>query len=238
MINCNPETVSTDYDTCDKLYFEELTLERILDIYEKEMPQGVLVSVGGQIANNLAPILVKQGVRILGSSSRTIDRAEDHAKFSALLDRLNIPQPSWRKATSFSACKRFAKEFGYPVLVRPSYVLSGSAMRVADNEKQLESYLQLASSVSQEHPVVISKFVSDAREVEVDGVCDGSNVLLSPVMEHIENAGIHSGDATISVPPKTLPRSTVEKVCDYSRKIAVGLGILGLSTSNTWSEAT
>ncbi len=227
MINCNPETVSTDYDTCDKLYFEELTLERILDIYEKEMPQGILVSVGGQIANNLAPILVKQGVRILGSSSRTIDRAEDRAKFSALLDRLNIPQPSWRKATSFSACKRFAKEFGYPVLVRPSYVLSGSAMRVADNEKQLESYLQLASSVSQEHPVVISKFVSDAREVEVDGVCDGSNVLLSPVMEHIENAGIHSGDATISVPPKTLPQSTVERVRDYSRKIAVGLGIRG-----------
>jgi len=227
LINCNPETVSTDYDTCDKLYFEELTLERILDIYEKEMPQGLLVSVGGQIANNLALKLAKQGVRILGSSSRTIDRAEDRSKFSALLDRLNIPQPSWRKATSVSACKRFAREFGYPVLVRPSYVLSGSAMRVADNERQLEEYLQLASSVSQDHPVVISKFVSDAREVEVDGVCDGSNVLLSPVMEHIENAGIHSGDATVSVPPKTLPSSAVQKVRDYSRKIAVGLGIRG-----------
>jgi carbamoyl-phosphate synthase large subunit len=227
LINCNPETVSTDYDVCDKLYFEELTLERILDIYEKEIPQGLLVSVGGQIANNLAPKLAKQGVRILGSSSRTIDRAEDRAKFSALLDRLNIAQPSWRKATSVLACKRFAREFGYPVLVRPSYVLSGSAMRVADNEKQLEEYLQLASSVSLDHPVVISKFVSDAREVEVDGVCDGSNVLLSPVMEHIENAGIHSGDATVSIPPKTLPRSAVEKVRDYSGKIAVGLGIRG-----------
>jgi carbamoyl-phosphate synthase large subunit len=227
MINCNPETVSTDYDTCEKLYFEELSIERILDIYEKELPQGILVSVGGQIANNIAPKLAKLGVRILGSSSRTIDRAEDRAKFSALLDRLNIPQPSWRKATSMSACKRFAREFGYPVLVRPSYVLSGSAMRVADNENQLEEYLQLASSVSPEHPVVISKFVTDAREVELDGVCDGSDVLLSPVMEHIEDAGIHSGDATISVPSKTLTSGTVERVRDYSRKIAVGLGIRG-----------
>jgi carbamoyl-phosphate synthase large subunit len=227
LINCNPETVSTDYDTCDKLYFEELTLERILDIYEKEMPQGVMVSVGGQIANNLAPKLAKHGVRILGSSSRAIDRAEDRSKFSALLDRLNIPQPSWRKATSILACKRFAEQFGYPVLVRPSYVLSGSAMRVADNEKQLESYLQLASSVSPEHPVVLSKFVLDAREVEVDGVCDGTSVLLGPVMEHIENAGIHSGDATITIPPKTLPSSIMEKVRYYSREIAVGLGIHG-----------
>jgi carbamoyl-phosphate synthase large subunit len=227
LINCNPETVSTDYDTCDKLYFEELTLERILDIYEKEMPQGVMVSVGGQVANNLAPKLAKQGVRILGSSSRTIDRAEDRAKFSALLDKLNIPQPSWRKATSISTCKSFAKQFGYPVLVRPSYVLSGSAMRVADNEKQLEAYLHLAASISPEHPVVISKFVLDAREVEVDGVCDGTSVLLSPVMEHIENAGIHSGDATVSVPSKTLPVSVVEKVRDYSKKITVGLGIRG-----------
>ncbi len=227
LINCNPETVSTDYDTCDKLYFEELTVERVLDIYEKEMPQGIMVSVGGQIANNLAPKLAKQGVRILGSSSRTIDRAEDRSKFSALLDRLNIPQPSWQKATSILGCKRFAKKIGYPVLVRPSYVLSGSAMRVADNGKQLEYYLQLAASVSPEHPVVISKFVLDAREVEVDGVCDGTRVLLGPVMEHIENAGIHSGDATITVPPKTLQRSIVEKVREYSEKIAVGLGIRG-----------
>jgi carbamoyl-phosphate synthase large subunit len=227
MINCNPETVSTDYDTCDKLYFEELTLERILDIYDKEMPQGLLVSVGGQIANNLAPKLAVHGVRLLGSSSRSIDRAEDRAKFSAMLDRLNIPQPNWRRATSIAACKRFAKEFGYPVLVRPSYVLSGSAMRVADNENQLESYLALAASISPEHPVVISKFVSDAREVEVDGVCDRSNVILSPVMEHIENAGIHSGDATISIPPKTLPRNIIEKVDDYSKQIALGLGIRG-----------
>jgi carbamoyl-phosphate synthase large subunit len=227
LVNCNPETVSTDYDSCDKLYFEELTLERILDIYDKEMPQGVIVSVGGQIANNVAPKLAKQGVSLIGSSSRTIDRAEDRAKFSALLDKLGIPQPQWRKATSISACKNFARLFGYPVLVRPSYVLSGSAMRVADNEDQLETYLNLAASVSQEHPVVISKFISDAREVEVDGVCDRTNVILSPVMEHIENAGIHSGDATISLPSKTLPRIIIEKIRENSSKIAVELGICG-----------
>ena len=227
LVNCNPETVSTDYDSCDKLYFEELTLERILDIYDKEMPQGVIVSVGGQIANNVAPKLAKQGVSLIGSTSRTIDRAEDRAKFSTLLDKLEIPQPQWRKATSISACKNFARLFGYPVLVRPSYVLSGSAMRVADNEEQLETYLNLAASVSQEHPVVISKFISDAREVEVDGVCDRTNVILSPVMEHIENAGIHSGDATMSLPSKTLPRSIIEKIRDNSGKIAVELGICG-----------
>jgi carbamoyl-phosphate synthase large subunit len=227
LVNCNPETVSTDYDSCDKLYFEELSLERILDIYEKEMPDGVVVSVGGQIANNLALRLAKNGVRILGTSSRSIDRAEDRAKFGNMLDRLGIPQPSWRKATTLKACKRFAEEFGYPVLVRPSYVLSGSSMRVADDEKQLEAYLDLAASVSEDHPVVISKFVENAREVEVDGICDGTNVLLSPVMEHIENAGVHSGDATISIPSKTLPRSTVERVWDYSQKIAMGIGIRG-----------
>jgi carbamoyl-phosphate synthase large subunit len=227
LVNYNPETVSTDYDCCDKLYFEELTLERILDIYEKEMPHGIVVCVGGQIANNLAPKLAKHGVHILGSTSRTIDLAEDRSKFSSLLDKLAIPQPQWRKATSISACKSFAKQFGYPVLVRPSYVLSGSAMRVADNEEQLERYLRLAVSVSHEHPVVISKFMLDAREVEVDGVCDGTNVMLSPIMEHIENAGIHSGDATISLPPKTLSNSIMEKVRDYSNKIAVGLGIRG-----------
>ncbi len=227
LVNCNPETVSTDYDSCDKLYFEELTLERIMDIYDKEMPQGVIVSVGGQVANNLAPKLAKQNVPLLGSSSRTIDRAEDRAKFSTLLDKLEIPQPQWRKATSVAACKNFAKLFGYPVLVRPSYVLSGSAMRVADNEEQLEAYLALAAAVSQDHPVVISKFIADAREVEVDGVCDRTNVILSPVMEHIENAGIHSGDATMSLPPKTLPKNIIEKIRENSSKIAIGLGICG-----------
>jgi carbamoyl-phosphate synthase large subunit len=227
LVNCNPETVSTDYDSCDKLYFEELSFERILDIYEKEMPDGVVVSVGGQVANNLALKLAKNGVRIIGSSSRTIDRAEDRAKFGSMLDRLGIPQPSWRRASTLKACKRFSNEFGYPVIVRPSYVLSGSSMRVADDEKQLEAYLALAARVSEDHPVVISKFLQDAREVEVDGVSDGTNVLLSPVMEHIENAGIHSGDATISIPSKTLPKSTVERVSDYSRRIAAGLGIRG-----------
>lgn len=227
LINYNPETVSTDYDSCDKLYFEELSLERILDIYEKEIPYGVIVCVGGQVANNLAPQLAKHGVRILGSPSRTIDRAEDRAKFSSLLDKLEIPQPQWRRATSISACKKFSNHFGYPVLVRPSYVLSGSAMRVADTEEQLEAFLELAASVSPEYPVVLSKFIPDAREVEVDGVCDGARVMLSPVMEHIENAGIHSGDATVSLPSRTLPKSIVEKVRDYSRNIAVEIGIRG-----------
>ncbi len=219
MINCNPETVSTDYDTSDKLYFEELSLERILDIYEIEKPLGAVVGVGGQTPNNLAMKLAKAGVTLIGAGAESIDRAEDRSKFSALLDHLNIPQPRWSKFTKMDDVKFFARKIGYPVLVRPSYVLSGSAMRVAHDEEELEGYLRLAARFSAEHPVVISEFMEDAREVEVDGVSDGEDVLIGAVIEHVENAGVHSGDATMSIPTQTLPQKTVETIREYTRSI-------------------
>ena len=227
MINCNPETVSTDYDTSDKLYFEELTKERILDIYEKENPLGVITSVGGQIPNNLALKLNSLGVRLLGTSAQSIDRAEDRAKFSALLDELWISQPDWKALTDLDELKAFADKIGYPVLIRPSYVLSGSAMRVAYSESELENYLTLAAKVSPEHPVVISKFVRNAREVEVDGVSDGEDVLIGAIIEHIEDAGIHSGDATMSIPAQTVTAMTQNAIEDYTRRIAGALEIKG-----------
>ncbi|MHA1237788.1 MAG: carbamoyl-phosphate synthase (glutamine-hydrolyzing) large subunit [Candidatus Odinarchaeia archaeon] len=227
MINYNPETVSTDYDISDKLYFEELTLERVLDIYEKENPTGVVVSVGGQIPNNLALKLAKNGVKILGTSAEDIDRAEDRSKFSKLLDSLKIPQPEWKALTSLKEVKEFANKVGYPVLVRPSYVLSGAAMRVAYNEQQLTEFLNLAAKVSKEHPVVISKFMSNAKEIEVDGVCDGSEVLIGAIIEHIEQAGIHSGDATMVIPPQTLSKEIEEKIVKNTMKIATALRIKG-----------
>ncbi len=227
MINCNPETVSTDYDTSDKLYFEELTKERILDIYEKENPLGVITSVGGQIPNNLALKLNSLGVRLLGTSAQSIDRAEDRAKFSALLDELWISQPDWKALTDLDELKAFADRIGYPVLIRPSYVLSGSAMRVAYSESELENYLTLAAKVSPEHPVVISKFVRNAREVEVDGVSDGEDVLIGAIIEHIEDAGIHSGDATMSIPAQTVTAMTQNAIEDYTRRIAGALEIKG-----------
>jgi carbamoyl-phosphate synthase large subunit len=200
MINCNPETVSTDFDVLDKLYFEELTLERVLDIVEREKHHSVVVSVGGQIPNNLALKLDLNGIKILGTAAKDIDRAEDRSKFSDLLDSLEIEQPKWSKLESLEKSKLFANRIGYPVLIRPSYVLSGSAMSVAYDESQLEDYLRKATEVSQEHPVVISKFMLNAREVEVDGVCDGENVFVGAIVEHVENAGVHSGDATIALP--------------------------------------
>jgi carbamoyl-phosphate synthase large subunit len=227
MINYNPETVSTDYDISDKLYFEELTLERILDIYDKENPLGVVGSVGGQIPNNLALKLARAGVNLLGTSSESIDQAEDRSKFSALLDRLGIPQPKWSKLTTIKEAETFAKEIGYPVLVRPSYVLSGYAMRIAQNESELRDYLELATTVSQEHPVVISKFVAGAKEVEVDGVSCSENTLIGAVIEHVEQAGVHSGDAVMSIPPQTLNNNIVKKIEDYSRAIAKALKIRG-----------
>jgi len=227
MINCNPETVSTDYDTSDKLYFEELTKERILDIYEKENPLGVITSVGGQIPNNLALKLNSLGVRLLGTSAQSIDRAEDRAKFSALLDELWISQPDWKALADLDELKAFADKIGYPVLIRPSYVLSGSAMRVAYSESELENYLTLAAKVSPEHPVVISKFVRNAREVEVDGVSDGEDVLIGAIIEHIEDAGIHSGDATMSIPAQTVTAMTQNAIEDYTRRIAGALEIKG-----------
>jgi carbamoyl-phosphate synthase large subunit len=204
MVNYNPETVSTDYDVSDKLYFEELTIERILDIYDKENPMGIITSVGGQIPNNLSMPLFEAGAKILGTSAQDVDLAEDRSKFSALLDQLGISQPSWSKLQSIAEAKRFATKIGYPVLVRPSYVLSGSAMRVAYNEVALENFLNLAAKVSRDHPVVISKFITRAKEVEVDGVSDGENVFIGAIMEHVENAGVHSGDATMTIPPQAL----------------------------------
>ena len=227
VVNYNPETVSTDYDISDKLYFEELTLERILDIYEKEKPLGVIVSVGGQIPNNLALKLSRAGANIIGTSSDSIDTAEDRSKFSALLDKLGIPQPKWSRLTTIEEAERFAEEIGYPVLVRPSYVLSGEAMRVAYSREELRDYLELAAKVSKEHPVVISKFIEGAKEVEVDGVSDGEDVLIGAVIEHVEQAGVHSGDAVMCIPPQSLSSDVIKKIEDYSRMIAKALKIKG-----------
>lgn len=227
MINYNPETVSTDYDISDKLYFEELTLERILDIYEKENPLGIIVSVGGQIPNNLALKLAKSGVKLLGTTAESIDQAEDRSKFSALLDSLGIPQPKWSKLTTIDEAKKFARKIGYPVLIRPSYVLSGSAMRIAYTEEELEKYLKQATKVSKEHPVVISKFVERAKEVEVDGVSDGEDLLVGAIIEHVENAGVHSGDATMCIPPQTIPLNAIKTIENYTQKIITSLKIKG-----------
>ena len=227
VVNCNPETVSTDYDMSDKLYFEELTYERILDIYEKERPLGVITCVGGQTPNNLAPKLAKTGVKLLGTAAEDIDRAEDRAKFSRLLEELHIPQPKWSMFASIEEAESFARQVGYPVLIRPSYVLSGAAMRVAWRREQLKDYLREAAKVSLEHPVVISKFIDEALEVEFDGVSDGEKLLVGAIMEHIERAGIHSGDATMVMPPQRLSGGVVEKVKDYAHRIARALKIKG-----------
>ncbi len=227
VVNCNPETVSTDYDMSDKLYFEEITLERVLDIYEKEDPIGVVTCVGGQTANNLAPKLSKWNVRILGTEGENVDRAEDRVKFSSLLDSLGIPQPKWAKFSSIDDAKKFAETIGYPVIVRPSYVLGGSVMKVAWNDRQLEDFLKRAAKVTREFPVTVSKFVGGAMEVEVDGVCDGANVVIGAIIEHLEQAGIHSGDATMIIPSQHLSSHHIATLNDYSRKIARALKIVG-----------
>jgi carbamoyl-phosphate synthase large subunit len=227
VINCNPETVSTDYDICDRLYFEELTLERVLDICGKEHPTGIVTCVGGQTANNLTPKLAKNGIRIIGTSSDDVDKAEDRAKFGQLLDSLGIKQPAWRKFTSIGEAEEFADIVGYPMLVRPSYVLSGAAMKVVWGEQQLEQFLTDATNVSPDHPVVISKFLQDAAEVEVDAVSDGSQVVIGSVIEHIDNAGVHSGDAMMSIPPWRLDRKTLDTVTDYSARIGKALNVKG-----------
>ncbi|MDR0797655.1 MAG: carbamoyl-phosphate synthase (glutamine-hydrolyzing) large subunit, partial [Nitrososphaerota archaeon] len=227
MINYNPETVSTDYDVSDKLYFEELTTERIMDIYDKEKPLGIITSVGGQIPNNLSVTLTELGAKILGTSAENVDLAEDRSKFSALLDELGISQPPWSKLVTIDDAKRFAEEIGFPVLVRPSYVLSGSAMRVAYNDVSLENFLKLAAKVSHDHPVVISKFITGAKEVEVDGVSDGDNVLIGAIMEHVENAGVHSGDATMTIPPQALKAVVQKDIEDCTQRIVKALKIRG-----------
>ncbi len=227
VVNYNPETVSTDHDICDKLYFEELTLERVLDIYEKENPIGIVVSVGGQIPNNMALKLAKLGVKLLGTPAESIDRAEDRSKFSKLLEELGIPQPKWSKLTTIDEAVKFAEEIGFPVLVRPSYVLSGSGMKTAHSKEELKNYLELATKVSPEHPVVISKFIENAKEVDVDGVSDGEEVFIGAIIEHIENAGVHSGDSVMCIPPQTLPEKIIQKIKDYTNKIAKSLKIKG-----------
>jgi carbamoyl-phosphate synthase large subunit len=227
VINCNPETVSTDYDICDRLYFEELTLERVLDICDKENPTGIVTCVGGQTANNLTPKLAKAGIKIIGTSSEDVDRAEDRAKFGQLLDSIGIRQPAWRQFTNLSEAKEFAETVGYPILVRPSYVLSGAAMKVVWAEQQLERFLTDATNVNPEHPVVISKFLQDAAEVEVDAVANGKDVIIGAIIEHIDNAGVHSGDAMMSIPPWRLDRNIMETITDYSVKIGRALNVKG-----------
>jgi len=227
MINYNPETVSTDFDVLDKLYFEELTLEKVMDIVNKEKPDGVVVSVGGQIPNNLVIKLSENGVKILGTDAKDIDRAEDRSKFSSLLDSLNIKQSPWSKLETIEQAKTFCRRIGYPVLIRPSYVLSGAAMNVAFNEKDLISYIEEATEISKEYPIVISKFIDNAREVEVDGVCNGKKVFIGAVIEHVENAGVHSGDATMSIPTLTISKEIKDSIRKYSKKIATSLRIKG-----------
>jgi len=227
MINCNPETVSTDYDECDKLYFEELSLERVLDICEKEDPNGVIVSMGGQIPNNLALPLMDKGVTILGTSPRDIDRAEDRHKFSSMLDSLGIDQPAWEELSSIDEALRFAESVGYPVLVRPSYVLSGAAMSIALTPAELERYLGIASKVGKDHPVVISKFITGAKEIEIDAVGRGGKLHCYAISEHVENAGVHSGDATLVLPPQRTYLETMRRVKMITKKICSALRITG-----------
>uniref|UniRef100_A0A7C3E7P4 Carbamoyl-phosphate synthase (Glutamine-hydrolyzing) large subunit n=1 Tax=Gracilinema caldarium TaxID=215591 RepID=A0A7C3E7P4_9SPIR len=227
MVNCNPETVSTDYDMCDRLYFEELSLERVLDIYEYERPEGLILSMGGQIPNNLATRLYKAGTIILGTRPDSIDMAENRHKFSALLDELGIEQPEWKELTDLASAKAFAANVGYPVLIRPSYVLSGAAMNVAWDDESLEDYLNLAAEVSAEHPVVISKFVENSKEIEVDAVAKRGEILFHAITEHIENAGVHSGDATVVLPAQRLYIETIRKIRKITARIAQALDITG-----------
>ncbi|MGI0089127.1 MAG: carbamoyl-phosphate synthase large subunit, partial [Nitrosopumilaceae archaeon] len=227
VINCNPETVSTDYDICDRLYFEELTLERILDIADFEKPRGIVTAVGGQTANNLTPKLAKNGINIIGTSFEDIDRAENRSKFSKVLDELHILQPPWQAFSSLADAKKFANKVVYPVLVRPSYVLSGAAMKVVWSQDQLKKYLQEAARVSPDHPVVITKFMLNSLEVEVDGVCDGKHVVIGAIIEHIESAGVHSGDSMMCIPPWRLSNKIIETITDYTTKIATAFSIKG-----------
>jgi carbamoyl-phosphate synthase large subunit len=227
VVNCNPETVSTDYDICTRLYFEELTQERILDITEFEHPKGVITCVGGQTANNLTPGLSEHGVNILGTSAHDVDRAEDRSKFSAELDKLHIQQPSWQAFSNLSEAKNFAQEVGFPVIVRPSYVLSGAAMKVVWSQEGLKTYVKEATDVSPDHPVVISKFMLNSLEVDVDGISNGKEVIIGAIVEHIDSAGVHSGDAMMCIPPWRLNNKTIETITEYTTKIATTFNVKG-----------
>jgi carbamoyl-phosphate synthase/aspartate carbamoyltransferase len=227
IINYNPETVSTDYDESDRLYFEELSLERVMDIYELEMPAGVVVSVGGQIPNNLAGPLAACGANILGTDARDIERAEDRQQFSLMLDNMSIKQPEWSVLQTKEEAIAFAQKCGFPVLVRPSFVLSGAAMRVAATETQLKNFLEIAVDVSGDKPVVITKFIEDAKEIEFDAVANKGEILNYAIGEHLENAGVHSGDATVVLPAQKLYIKTIKQVKRYASSIAKALRITG-----------
>ncbi|PIR96210.1 MAG: carbamoyl phosphate synthase large subunit [Candidatus Doudnabacteria bacterium CG10_big_fil_rev_8_21_14_0_10_42_18] len=227
IVNCNPETVSTDYDMSDRLYFENLSFETISDIYEYENPDGAIISVGGQRPNNLAKKLSKEGFRLLGTSAENIDRAENRNKFSALLDRLKIPQPFWDSFKSLDRAEKFAEKVGFPVLVRPSYVLSGSAMSVCYNRSQLEDFIRKAAVVSEEYPVTISKFMSSSKELELDAVAQEGEIMVSAIAEHVENAGVHSGDATIVFPTQRVFASTEFRLMEIAKSLAKELNITG-----------
>ncbi|CEA15858.1 carbamoyl phosphate synthase large subunit [Fermentimonas caenicola] len=227
MINYNPETVSTDYDVCDRLYFDELSYERVMDIIELENPYGVIVSVGGQIPNNLAVRLDNSGVNILGTSAKSIDNAEDRHKFSSMLDRLEIDQPRWKELTTLDEIHQFVDEVGFPLLVRPSYVLSGAAMNVCSNKTELERFLTLATEVSSKYPVVVSEFIEDSKEIEMDAVAQNGELVAYAISEHIEFAGVHSGDATILFPAQKIYVQTVRRIKQITRKIAKELNISG-----------
>ncbi len=227
MINYNPETVSTDYDVCDRLYFDELTLERVLDIQDLEQSKGLVVSVGGQIPNNLAMRLRNQEVPVLGTSPEDIDRAENRHKFSMLLDELKIDQPKWKELTTIEDIYRFVDEVGFPVLIRPSYVLSGAAMNVVSNKEELEHFLSLAANVSKQYPVVVTEFIEQAKEIEIDAVADHGKLVTSAISEHIEFAGVHSGDATLVFPPQKIYFETVRRIKRIARELAKGLNITG-----------
>ncbi|MEG1665120.1 MAG: carbamoyl-phosphate synthase (glutamine-hydrolyzing) large subunit [Mucinivorans sp.] len=227
MINYNPETVSTDYDMCDRLYFDELTLERVLDITDLEIPRGVIVSVGGQIPNNLAMRLDEVGVPILGTSAQNIDGAEDRHKFSAMLDRLGIDQPRWKELVEMDDIYDFANEVGFPLLIRPSYVLSGAAMNVVTNKEELKYFLEVATKVSKQHPVVVTEFVENAKEIEIDAVAKDGDVIIYAISEHVEYAGVHSGDATIVFPAQRLYIETFRRIKKIAKQIAQELNISG-----------
>ena len=227
MINYNPETVSTDYDTCDRLYFDELTLERVLDITDLETPKGVIVSTGGQIPNNLALRLQNEHVPILGTSAEDIDHAEDRHKFSAMLDRIGVDQPRWRELTTMDDIYRFVDEVGFPVLIRPSYVLSGAAMNVVSNREELEHFLTLATNVSKQYPVVVTEFIEHAKEIEIDAVAKNGEVLIYAISEHVEFAGVHSGDATMVFPPQKMYVETMRRIKKIAREVARMLNISG-----------
>jgi carbamoyl-phosphate synthase large subunit len=227
MVNSNPETVSTDFDRSDRLYFEELSLERVQDIADFEQPKGIVVSVGGQVANNLALPLGKLNYKILGTKPSDIDKAEDRQKFSSMLNKLGVDQPAWEEVSSLANAKKFANKVNYPILIRPSYVLSGGAMNVVTGEKELEEYLSEATRLSPDHPVVMSQFITNAKELEIDGVAQDGNMIIYAISEHIENAGVHSGDATVVFPAQELYLATVRQAKKITKQVIKSLNITG-----------